>query len=194
MSYSELIDRAITFASLAHHGQYRESPEKVIPFISYPSAVGFILQRAGYRDEVVAAGILGCVLEKSETTPGQLMEFGDEVYKLTLSVSEPDKVASQKTRQENYYAKFASGDDESRAVALAMNIQRMRHDIASIKAGYNPCRKLKKGPAQKYESWERLILFLERDNIAHRLKDEYRATLDELKDRAERAGYMDAPA
>ena len=190
MYYSELIERAVTLAALAHHGVYRNSPENVIPYLSVPASVGILLARAGYPEEVVAAGVLHDVLTKSETaTPGDVQALGPAVYELVVKVCDPDMTASAKTRNERYYDNFINGDDNSRAVAMAHQIQMMRHEITSMNAGSDPYRRLKKGPSKRFERRERLIVFLEENGIEHRLKDDYRASLDESKKKAREAGY-----
>lgn len=81
-----IIDQAINFAAMAHNGQTRKSTS--IPYISHPFAVGMILQKMKYAEEVIAAGILHDTLEDTSTMFDDLVEhFGIRVAKLVLATS-----------------------------------------------------------------------------------------------------------
>ena len=73
---SELINRAAEFAAIAHREQIRKSPEARIPYIHHSVMVGLILQRAGFSDGVVAAGILHDVIEDTSVTEEILLQLG----------------------------------------------------------------------------------------------------------------------
>ena len=60
-SYSERIDAALRFASAAHHQDVRKGTR--IPYAMHPFHVGLILDRYGWPEDVVIAGILHDVLE-----------------------------------------------------------------------------------------------------------------------------------
>ena len=63
---SELIGRALETARRAHAGQVRRGSNGR-PFIDHPVAVAERLAEQRQRDEVLAAGLLHDVVEKSET-------------------------------------------------------------------------------------------------------------------------------
>jgi (p)ppGpp synthase/HD superfamily hydrolase len=78
-----LIDQVIEFATYAHRTQKRKGTK--IPYISHPFAVGIILQQAGCKEEVVAAGILHDTLEDTETTEEDLLTlFGPVVLEIVM--------------------------------------------------------------------------------------------------------------
>jgi (p)ppGpp synthase/HD superfamily hydrolase len=60
-AYSERIDAALRFAAVAHHGQVRKGT--AVPYVMHPFHVGLILDRHGFGEDVVVAGILHDVLE-----------------------------------------------------------------------------------------------------------------------------------
>ena len=77
----DLIDKALQIASIAHEGQYRKNTK--IPYIAHPVAVGMILQKAGYSEEMVAAGILHDTVEDTDITMEDIeREFGLEVARI----------------------------------------------------------------------------------------------------------------
>ena len=51
----DVIEKALQTASKSHEGQYRKNTD--IPYITHPVAVGMMLLKAGYSEEIVAAGI-----------------------------------------------------------------------------------------------------------------------------------------
>ena len=80
-----------------HDKQKRKG--KDVPYITHPLTVGFILARAGAREEIILAGILHDVLEDSiddhKVTYDMLRErFGPSVADIVTSVTEPNKVLS----------------------------------------------------------------------------------------------------
>jgi (p)ppGpp synthase/HD superfamily hydrolase len=60
-AYSERVDAALRFAAVAHHGQVRKGSD--VPYVMHPFHVGLILDRYGFGEDVVIAGILHDVLE-----------------------------------------------------------------------------------------------------------------------------------
>ena len=61
---------ALRFARARHAGQRREIDHA--PFIDHPIEVAWLLRRDGQPDEVIAAGLLHDVLEKTATTSAEL--------------------------------------------------------------------------------------------------------------------------
>lgn len=136
-----LIDEAIAFAAHAHRKQTRKGTK--IPYISHPYAVGMILQKAGCKEEVVAAGILHDTLEDTKTTREQLLErFGPTVLEIVEGCSEPDKEASWEERKQHTLDYLRTAPLEVRLVACADKL----HNIRSV------ARDLEK---HGEETWER---------------------------------------
>jgi (p)ppGpp synthase/HD superfamily hydrolase len=78
---------AIAFATVRHAGQQREIDDA--PFITHPIEVAGLLRRDGQPDEIIAAGILHDILEKTATTSAELQRrFGPQITRLVESVSE----------------------------------------------------------------------------------------------------------
>ena len=78
---------ALRFAQRRHAGQYREIDHA--PFVDHPIEVGWLLCRDGQPEEVIAAGLLHDVLEKTATTGAELdRRFGTRIVRLVESVSD----------------------------------------------------------------------------------------------------------
>ena len=82
---------ALTFASARHANQYRETDHA--PFITHPIEVGLLLHWDGQSDEVIAAGLLHDVFEKTRTTRAELQRrFGVRIARLVESVSDDPSI------------------------------------------------------------------------------------------------------
>jgi (p)ppGpp synthase/HD superfamily hydrolase len=78
--YSEAFDRALTLASIAHDGVLRNGTR--IPYITHPVHVARLLERHGFSQEIVLAGLLHDVLEDAR--------FEDRRLQDTLVATFPD--------------------------------------------------------------------------------------------------------
>lgn len=129
-----LIDRAIEFAARAHRKQLRKGTDT--PYISHPFAVGMILQKAGCKDEIIAAGILHDTLEDTDTTENHLLErFGPEVLEIVVGCSEPNKGHSWEERKQHTLDYLQHAPLPVRQVACAdklHNIRSIKRDLASF--------------------------------------------------------------
>ncbi|WP_319004980.1 HD domain-containing protein [Mesobacillus jeotgali] len=127
----DLIDKALQIASMAHEGQYRKNTK--IPYIAHPVAVGMILQKAGYSEEMVAAGILHDTVEDTDITMEDVKrEFGTEVARIVEGCSEPDKSLSWEERKEHTIEFLKTASEEIRVVACAdklHNVRSIREDV-----------------------------------------------------------------
>ncbi|MBS4224201.1 HD domain-containing protein [Lederbergia citrea] len=129
-----MIDKAIQFAAIKHEGQYRKRTD--IPYITHPFVVGMILQQAGYKEEIIAAGILHDALEDTDTTEEELLsEFGQSVVDLVKAASEEDKSLSWEERKQRSIDALALKSPDQIAVIVAdklHNIRSIQSDIDSI--------------------------------------------------------------
>lgn len=123
----QLIDKALRFAAEAHEGQYRKGTKT--PYITHPVAVGMLLLKYGYCEELVAAGILHDTVEDTEATLEDIEEsFGRNVAEIVAGCSEPDKSLSWEKRKEHTIEFLKTATPEIRAVACADKL----HNITSI--------------------------------------------------------------
>ena len=133
-----LVIRAIELATTWHHGQWRKHPTERIPYAAHPSAVGFLLQRAGFDDEVIAAGILHDVLEDCDVTKEELAEnMTPRVAELVSWVTEPSKSLSWKDRKEQFREKLSQAPVEALAIKAADHIANLQSLLSAAKAEPN---------------------------------------------------------
>src|SRR6059036_3453049 len=91
--YSDLINRALQRAAEAHREQKRKGSDT--PYISHPAMVALILQRAGFDEETVAAGVLHDVVEYCHVPVADIAEqFGPRVAELVDWLSETKRDAA----------------------------------------------------------------------------------------------------
>ncbi len=169
-----IIDRALEFAAYAHRHQKRKGTE--IPYISHPYAVGMILQRAGCKEEVIAAGLLHDTLEDTDTSEEQLLQsFGPVVLEIVKGCSEPDKEASWEARKQHTLDELKHAALPIRQVSCAdklHNIRSIKHDLE--KYGEDTWTRFKRGRESQAWYYQGVVESLE---YASRF-----ALLDELED------------
>jgi len=116
---------ALRFASARHAGQYREIDHG--PFIAHPIDVGQLLARDGQPDEVIAAGLLHDLLEKTGTTGGELRRrFGVRVVRLVESVSDDPSIDDYESRKRELRDRVARGGSNTVAIFAADKISKVR--------------------------------------------------------------------
>jgi hypothetical protein len=105
---------ALEFASIRHAGQYREVDRA--PFITHPTEVGELLQADGQPDQVIAAGLLHDVLEKTATISAELRHrFGPRVAQLVETVSVDQSIRDHDGRKRGFRPAHAAGRRAGRA-------------------------------------------------------------------------------
>jgi (p)ppGpp synthase/HD superfamily hydrolase len=127
----DVIEKALQTASKSHEGQYRKNTD--IPYITHPVSVGMMLLKAGYSEEVIAAGILHDIVEDTTLTLEDIEnEFGAKIAKIVEGSSEPDKSLPWKNRKEHTIEFLKTASEEIRAVVCADKL----HNIRSIIRDY----------------------------------------------------------
>jgi (p)ppGpp synthase/HD superfamily hydrolase len=127
----DLIEKALQVAAMAHDHQYRKKTN--IPYITHPIAVGMILMKAGYDDELIAAGILHDTVEDTPLTLKNIEEtFGPKIARIVEGCSEPDKTLGWEVRKKHTIEYLKTAPLEIRVVACADKL----HNIRSISDDY----------------------------------------------------------
>jgi (p)ppGpp synthase/HD superfamily hydrolase len=179
--YSKLVNQAVEYAAIAHREQLRKSPEAPIPYIQHSVMVGLILQRAGFADRVVAAGILHDVLEDTPVTIEELQrDFGPEVADLVNEVSEKDKSLSWERRKEEYLNHIRTGSDDAKAITAADKIHNINSILLSLERGADIWNAFKRGREAQLDRFNRLLSTL-RAEWSHALLDELEAVIRTLE-------------
>jgi (p)ppGpp synthase/HD superfamily hydrolase len=126
-----LVDTAIRIAIDAHKDQKRKSDG--FPYIAHPFSVALMLQKHGFRDEVVSAGLLHDVLEDTTVTREELARaIGEEVVDMVLALSE-DKSRPWEERKRTYIATVAASSHEVKAISTADKISNLRDTLDSCR-------------------------------------------------------------
>ena len=116
---------ALRFARARHAGQRREIDHA--PFIDHPIEVGWLLLRDGQPDEVIAAGLLHDVIEKTATTSAELRRrFGARITWLVESVSDDPSIRDYQPRKRDLRDRIAQADPNTHAVFAADKIAKVR--------------------------------------------------------------------
>ena len=110
--------RAAAWAAEVHAGQRREAD--AAPYIVHALEVGLLLHQAGYRDEVVAIGLVHDAVEKGPTSIDAVRAaFGDRIADAVGALSEDDAIADYVERKAALRARVAACDDDVIAVFAA---------------------------------------------------------------------------
>jgi (p)ppGpp synthase/HD superfamily hydrolase len=135
---SELVRDALETARRAHAGQLRRGSDGH-PYIDHPVAVAEILIKHRHRDEVVAAGLLHDVVEKSEIEIGEVREnFGDVVGNLVEALTEDETIADYEERKDEHRRRVAAADPAALSIFAAdklTNVAMLREAYALIDEG-----------------------------------------------------------
>lgn len=123
----DVIEKALQIASQAHKNQYRKQTN--IPYITHPVAVGMILMKEGYDEEIIAAGILHDTVEDTDLTLKDIKDlFGSRIAGIVKGCSEPDKTLSWEARKKHTIEYLKTAPNDIRMVACADKL----HNIRSI--------------------------------------------------------------
>jgi HD domain len=116
---------AVRFARAHHAHQRREIDNE--PFIAHPIEVGRLLCDDGQPDEIIAAGLLHDVLEKTATTSAELHHrFGADIVRLIESVSDDPSLGDYKSRKRDLRNRVGRADHATRALFAADKIAKVR--------------------------------------------------------------------
>ena len=116
---------ALKFAASRHASQCREIDHA--PFITHPIEVGCLLHWDRQPDEVIAAGLLHDVLEKTRTTRAELQHrFGACIAGLVESVSDDPSIDDYESRKRDLRDRVAHAGSNTVAIFAADKISKVR--------------------------------------------------------------------
>jgi (p)ppGpp synthase/HD superfamily hydrolase len=131
-SWSPRLERALRWAAQGHDGQLRKGSP--VPYIEHPMAVAMILDRAGFDEDVVIAGLLHDLVEDTDDTLDEVRRrFGDDVAATVSDCSEVKADASGvkrpwADRKRDHLDALKDSPISTRAVILADKL----HNLACI--------------------------------------------------------------
>ena len=126
------LEEAMRFAAQAHAGQSRKGSDT--PYFEHLAAVGLILDRAGFSEDVVIAGLLHDVVEDTPVSFDEVAElFGATISDLVRHCSEvkTDELGHKRPwidRKRDHLAALAFAPIEARGIILADKL----HNLISI--------------------------------------------------------------
>ena len=126
MTTDRLVFEALEFAVEAHGsvGHLRKGTR--FPYLIHPIRVGWILERHGYDDELVAAGLLHDTLEDTRATSEEIAErFGDRVAGY-VEAATADKSLGWRPTREATVAKIAKLDLDVLPLLAADKVDNVR--------------------------------------------------------------------
>jgi (p)ppGpp synthase/HD superfamily hydrolase len=129
---SSRLERALRWAALCHNGHTRRSSDT--PYFEHVAAVAWILDRAGFDEEVVIAGLLHDVVEDTAATNEVVAaRFGATVAEIVRHCTEvkTDAQGQQRPwldRKRDHIAAIVEAPLSARAVILADKL----HNLMSI--------------------------------------------------------------
>lgn len=176
----DIIEKALQIASQAHENQYRKHTK--IPYITHPVAVGMILMKEGYDEEIVAAGILHDTVEDTDLTLDDIKRlFGQRIASIVEGCSEPDKSLSWEERKKHTIEYLKTAPLEIRVVSCAdklHNIRTIIHDSTDI--GEEVWDRFNRGKQQQEWYYTNIAESLGHLPPAFRLQKELSDAVDQL--------------
>lgn len=132
---SELVARALETARRAHAGQQRRGSGGR-PFIDHLTTVGERLAEHRQGDDVLAAGLLHDIVEKSEVSAAEVRdEFGDTVGSLVEAMTEDESIPAYEDRKDEHRRRVADVGGPALAIFAAdklTNVAMLRESYARI--------------------------------------------------------------
>jgi guanosine-3',5'-bis(diphosphate) 3'-pyrophosphohydrolase len=148
-----LILKATRFSAEKHNDQRRKDSNSS-PYINHPIEVADTLWRVGYvRDEtLLVAAILHDTIEDTDTTKEEIeKEFGEEVLKLVLEVTD-DKSLPKQTRKQLQIEHAPHKSERAKLLKIADKINNIRDIITSPPENWSLERR------QEYLLWSERIV------------------------------------
>ena len=116
---------AVDWAVLMHGGQRRASDRA--PFVLHPLEVASLLNGRGFDEEVIAAGALHDIVEKTAARIEDVAErFGPRVAAIVAAVSEDESIEDYEDRKAALREQACAAGVEARAVYAADKISKAR--------------------------------------------------------------------
>ncbi|MFA5185232.1 MAG: HD domain-containing protein [Patescibacteria group bacterium] len=178
--FPAIVMRALELAAHWHEGQVRKHPFELIPYIAHPAGVGFLLQKAGYEDDVVAAGILHDVLEDCGVKENELAAATSaRIARLVSEVTEP-VIQEWKAKKQGFLVKLSTASDEALAIKCADHIYNLYSIIGASKASTDVWELFGAGREDKLV-YEQSIYELVRSRVKPKLARSHAKILAEVK-------------
>lgn len=185
MSYSERYARALGIAARAHRDQVRKG--KDVPYVTHPVHVARILDRHGFSEDLVLAGLLHDVLEDTAVSEQELLDaVGGEVVALVRAVtetkSEDGVERSWEVRKAEQLAHLAEAPVEVLALKAADAIHNASETLDDVREHGTEVAfsRFKRGPGPSVDYYRKIAALCDAGLTTHPLAAELRAVVDAL--------------
>jgi (p)ppGpp synthase/HD superfamily hydrolase len=166
---------ALAFADARHAGQRRKGDGA--PYVLHPVEVGWLLHEEGYRDAVIATGVLHDVLEDTKTDRAELERvFGGEVAALVAVLSEDPSIADEAERKAALRAQVAEAGPDAAAIFAADKVSKARE--LRIRATHG---RFQRKDQTRIEHYRASLEMLDELMPGHELAQRLRAELNALR-------------
>lgn len=174
--YSERYETAMRLASQAHATQLRKGTQ--IPYVTHVVHVAHILERHGFDEDIVLAGLLHDVVEDSDVELDVLRsQFGARVAELVGAVTENKLEAGGErpweVRKREGLAKLHAASADVAALKAADALHNARTILADLhESGPAVWQRFKRGPEPSLWYYREIALAVRAKLGAHALADE----------------------
>ncbi len=190
MSYSARYARALAIAARAHHGQVRKGTD--VPYLTHPVHVARILDRYGFSEDLVLAGLLHDVLEDTDVPEAELLrELGAEVTALVRAVTETKQEGGAErpweVRKDEQLEHLSRASDDALALKAADALHNATETLRDVRehGAATAFARFKRGPAPSIGYYRRIAHLCTERLDGHAIARELAAVVDDL-DRAAR--------
>lgn len=186
---SSLVRQAYGFARAAHAGQHQEADGS--PYVNHVIVVARLLDGADYDEEVLAAGLLHDVVERTTATLENVRErFGERVAELVAAMTEPTDVEPFGVRKSVHREAIARSDSDAQAIFAADKLANTRALREGIEISGRPAvqGRLSKPLDHKLDHYEATCELLARDRDPVPFTDALRAELAQIRETAGQGG------
>ncbi len=179
-SFSPLIENAIRLANYWHQDQTCFGEE--FEFFIHPTAVATILARAGFSEEVVAAGYCHHLLEYTQCPQDEIyLACGEVVADIVKTVTEDTSLAFERyweIRKKRYIEAVRIAPFEAKAVCVADRIYCLQTFMVALEEhGMDYFKHFHRGPDEKLWFEDHVCIMLQ-DTWKHPLVTEYNHLVD----------------
>ncbi len=183
--YTELYEKALRTATIAHHQQKRKGSD--LPYIIHPLHVSVILLRHGFSTTAAAAGLLHDVVEDQDYSLDRIaQQFGPRVAQMVKSLSE-EKYDSEgekrpwATRKKEALDQIKAASREAVAVKAADTLHNTQAFVEDLRRqGPALWQHFKRGPDAQLRYYHQ-VLEIAHDRLGdHPLAEELAQALEAL--------------
>jgi GTP pyrophosphokinase len=175
-AYSARYEAALRIAAQAHAGQVRKGSS--VPYITHVVHVAHLLERYGFGEQLVLAGLLHDVVEDTGISLAAIREqFGEQVAALVDAVTEQKDEAgverAWELRKQESLDKLRASSSDVAALKAADALHNARTTLADLaEAGPLVWERFKRGPAPTLWYYNEIMNVVRANLGVHPLVDE----------------------